>query len=537
MRLPDRLRRTATPRTLLTATLALQLLAVLVFALATTHDGWLYFHGGDQLWYYTGAWMLADGVLPTAEVGYAWSVVLAPLAAAAGPFYLSALPVLVLGQALLLVPLATVLIFLLGRRIGGDWFGVWAAVLWAFGPFLAIPLFDDRYHERYADVLLPQTMGFTGLADFPSLVCLLASALFALRAAERHTLDDALLCGLLAGFAVGLKPANALFVAAPALALAAARSWRQLLGFGAALVPALATLALWKYRGLGTLPVFDASGTHLALGGTAAALGLDRYIDIDFGHLHDNLDQLREFFWSARLLEFVPIAGTIALLRRSLPVAVLLGAWFWSFLLVKGTYELATVESGSFFRFLMPAFPAYVLLGAGLLLLVPTLGGRLIRSVSAPSGGPKVGTRPLVAAAVVLVAIPFVIVALARPLDDERAIQLAGEGTIVPVSDELTLAATPAGDSLRLSWSQPDTGRTSVYYRLFRAELGQELYCFEDGTRQCLLHGEPFDTVVGTRHTVPRRAGVYRLGLAANWRGEKGIGETLLVGPALVVRN
>ena len=536
MRLPDRLASRATPRNVVAATVAVQLLAVLVFALRTPHDGWLYYHGGDQLWYYAGAWLLGDGVLPPASVGYGWSVLLIPVAALAGPLYLTVLPALVLTQALIFVPLATALVYLLGRRIGGPWFGAWAAGLWAFVPFLALPLFDDRYHERYADVLLPQAMGFTGLADFPSMLCLLAAALFALRAAERHTQADALLCGLLAGFAVGMKPANAVFLAAPALALAAARSWRQLLAFGVAVIPAVATLALWKYRGLGTLPVFDASGARVALGGTVAGLGADRYVDLDFGHLHDNLDQLREFFWSARLLEFVPIAGTIALARRSLPVALLVGTWFWSFLLVKGTYELATVESGSFFRFLMPAFPAYVLLGAGLLLLVPTVGGRLVRNVPAAASGPEVGTRVLAAAAIVLVVLPLVAVSIPRPLGDERVIQLQQEGTLVPVSKDLTLTGTRAGESLRLSWSGPDTGATSVYYRLFRAELGQELYCFEAGTRQCILNGMPFDTVEGTRHTVPHRAGVYRLGLAANWLGEKGVGETLLLGPALVVR-
>jgi hypothetical protein len=536
MRLPERLSPRAEPRTVFAATVVLQLLAVVVFALATPHDGWLYFHGGDQLWYYTGAWLLGDGVLPPGSVGYAWSVLLVPLAALAGPLYLNALPALVILQVLVLVPLATVLVFLLARRIAGAWFGACAAGLWAFGPFLAIPFFDDRYHERYAEIFLPQTMGLTGLADFPSTVCVLASALFALRALERRAIDDALLCGLLAGFAIGLKPANAVFLAAPALALVAARSWRQLLAFGATIAPALITLALWTYRGLGTLPVFDASGAHVAAGSAVAALGVDRYIDLDFGHLHDNLDQLREFFWSARLLEFIPIAGTIALLRRSLPVALLVGVWFWAFLLVKGTYGFATVESGSFFRFLMPAFPAYVLLGAGLLLLVPTVGARLVRSAPPPETGFAIGRRALAVAAIVLVVLPLLAVAIPRPLNDERAILLQGEGTFVPVSAELELHATRAGDSLQLDWSQPDAGSTTVYYRLFRAEPGQELYCFEAGTRQCILNGEPFDTVVGTRHTVPLRPGVYRLGMAANWLGEKGLGETLLLGPPLVIR-
>ena len=537
MRLPDGLRPRAEPRFVLAVIVALQLVAVLVFALATPHNGWLYFHGGDQLWYYGSAWLIGDGILPTALVGYAWPVLLVPAGLVGGVSYLTALPLIMLAQILVLVPLATVLVYFLARRIAGDVFAAVAAGLWAFGPFLAIPFWDDRYHERYAEIFLPQALGFTGLADFPSTVCVLAAALFALRAAERHTLDDAIFCGLLTGLAIGLKPANAVFLAGPALALVAARSWRQLLTFGVALLPAVITLTLWKYRGLGTVPVLDASGTRVAAGAGVAAVDVGRYIDLDFGHLQDNLDQLREFFWSARLLEFIPIAGTIALLRRSLPVALLVGGWFWSFLLVKGTYDLATVESGSFFRFLMPAFPAYVLFAAGLLLLVPTLGDRLVRSAPPSESGRAIGRRPLVAAAVLLALVPLLAVAIPRPLADQRGIQLEDEGTFVPVSDELALRATRVDDSLLLEWSKPDTGSTTVFYRLFRADLGQELDCFDAGTHQCILRGQPFDTIEGTRHTVPLRSGVYRLGMAANWLGEKGVGETQLLGPPLVVRE
>src|SRR5687768_16974388 len=78
MRLLDGFRRRAEPRFVLAAMVALQLVAVLVFALATPHNGWLYFHGGDQLWYYGSAWLLGDGILPTSVVGYAWPVLLLP---------------------------------------------------------------------------------------------------------------------------------------------------------------------------------------------------------------------------------------------------------------------------------------------------------------------------------------------------------------------------------------------------------------------------------------------------------------------------
>ena len=69
----------------------------------------------------------------------------------------------------------------------------------------------------------------------------------------------------------------------------------------------------------------------------------------------------------------------LAVARRSLPVAGLLAGWFGALLLFKGSTHLATVESGSFFRYMMPGFPAYFLLAASIPLLVPTLADRLDR--------------------------------------------------------------------------------------------------------------------------------------------------------------
>ena len=111
-------------------------------------------------------------------------------------------------------------------------------------------------------------------------------------------------------------------------------------------------------------------------------------------NLHDNASHLREYFWSARLLEWAPIAGTVGVARRSPPLAGLLATWFGVFLLVKGTTPLSTVSSGSFFRFVMPGFPAYFLLGVSILLLVPTLGASLARA--SPEGPARALDRRLV---------------------------------------------------------------------------------------------------------------------------------------------
>ena len=121
---------------------------------------------------------------------------------------------------------------------------------------------------------------------------------------------------------------------------------------------------MWKQRGLGTLPAFALEETRLAAGAVVAAAfrGSTGSRSWTGRNLHDNFDNLREFFWSARLLQFAPLAGAVAVVRRSLPIAGLLATWFGTFLVIKGTTELSTVSSCSFFRLLMPGFPAYFLL-------------------------------------------------------------------------------------------------------------------------------------------------------------------------------
>ena len=145
----------------------------------------------------------------------------------------------------------------------------------------------------------------------------------------------------------------------------------------------------------------------MAAGATLAApLGVSvdvgRYVDLDWTNFRSNMAQLREFFWSARVLQWLPFAGAFAVARRSLPLAGLLAGWFAAFLLVKGTPPQSTVESGSFFRLLMPAYPAYFLLGAALPLLVPGVARRDSGAAAARATGARSRRRVLAGAGVVL---------------------------------------------------------------------------------------------------------------------------------------
>ena len=91
------------PRKALAALIVVQWLAVAALALTVKHNGWLYYAGGDQLWHYTGAYLLAHGHLPATFVGYGWSILLLPVAAVAGPNLASALPAIVLFNTVVLL--------------------------------------------------------------------------------------------------------------------------------------------------------------------------------------------------------------------------------------------------------------------------------------------------------------------------------------------------------------------------------------------------------------------------------------------------
>src|SRR5581483_1367742 len=109
---------------------------------------------------------------------------------------------------------------------------------------------------------VPHWFGFTNMADLPSVVAVLASAWLLLRAVDLRSPTDAALSGLAWGLALALKPSNGFFLIPVLVLVLATRQWRQAVAFGAAVVPALVALTLWKVRGLGTLPLTSSSYEH-----------------------------------------------------------------------------------------------------------------------------------------------------------------------------------------------------------------------------------------------------------------------------------
>ena len=422
----------------------------------------MWFQGGDQIWLVTQGWLLGQLELPPTEIGYLWSFVVAPITWFTGGTFVQVLPPLVLFQVLVLGPVALLCFYGLAAHIGGRLLGYWAAFLWVIAPFASIPLFVDRYQERWAEHFLPQALGLTAMADFPSLVLVLASALFLVRSLEGGRLPDAVLAGLLLGAAGGMKPPNLLMGVGAALAYLVARHWRVGLVFGAAVVPSVLVIALWKERGLGRLPVLSLEETRLAAhaGVLALSVDLDKYIELDWDHFRTQMDQLREYFWSARLAQWAPFAGLLAVIRvRRGAIAALLGGWLGAFLLVKGFSTRATIDSNSFWRLLLPAWPAYLLLFASIPLLVPTFARRLGDRLRTPPSLP-VAWRWIAVAAVLTVVVPAAAIAASSPTEGPELAVFqddAGNFILTPVDDDVEVAvrATEAGREVQLDVGRP----------------------------------------------------------------------------------
>jgi hypothetical protein len=532
------------PRAALGTLIAAQIAGTVVLALSVAHNGWVYFQGGDQIWLTTQGWLLGQFELAPTELGYLWSYALMPITWATGPTFVQALPPLVVIQVLVLGPAALLCVYGIAARIGGRLLGYWAALLWVVAPFASIPLFVDRYQERWAEQFLPQALGLTAMADFPSTVLVLASVLYVVRSLSPGRLADAVLAGVFLGAATALKPPNFLVAVGIGLAYVVARRWREGLAVAVAATPALVVLVAWKYRGLGELPAFALEQTRIAAGSTSpvADLQLDRYFDLDFEHWRKQMDELREFFWSARLAQWVPIAGLVAVLRvRRGAIAALLGGWLAAFLVVKGFSPRASIESNTFWRLLMPAWPAYLLLFASIPLLIPTLARRLGDRMTAPPT-PAITYRWIAVAAIALIGLPAVAIAASSPAEPPtQAVfqgEPGGEGSdiLAPIDVSVTLDVAREGTEASLTWSEDASWRGDVFYRVYRYDgPGEDTACYLSGgvAWYCYLKGTPIATTRDQGYVDPASppTATYRIGVGTNWIDDPEAGDVFAFSP------
>ena len=563
MRVAERARALARyePWIVLAPLVAVQWLVLLVFALSVQRNGWLFYQGGDQTWFYTSAWELGHGRIPETLVGYLWPFLMAPLALAAGPNFLDGLPVIVLAQLLILAPLALLCAYWVAARVGGRLLGYLGAVGWIAAPWVAQELFVERYHERWNEQALPQALGFTALGDFPSMVLLMVSAVFVLRALDGGARGDVLAAGLVAGFAIALKPANGLFVFAPLVAFALARRWRAGVEFGLVLAPALLTLLIWKYRGTG-ISVLALEPATLAAEAPAPPPPhpsqqtwweqAREFVPLDVHQINQQFLGFREYFWSPRLLEYLPVAGAIAVARASVPKAAFFAAWLLAFFLVKGSADVTSVESGSIWRLLMPAWPAYFFLTISIPLLVPVYGARLrvrfparLRRVR----WPRAALVPVAASLLV----PLALTAALPPSEGLGAAKLPLRSLFLPVDQEVGLGVQSVEGGLDLSWNAPEPGAADSFFVIYRSPLEYALQ--DDPARmvrqgvlceassgsapRCTIEMEEVGRTRGERfldRAPPPGSWTYRIGTAANWRNDDSLGDPFVISRPLNVR-
>jgi len=261
------------------------------------------------------------------------------------------------------------------------------------------------------------------------------------------------------------------------------------------------------------------------------------------------MSNLREFTFSARVVQFLPLAGAIAVARRSVPAAGLLLTWLLAYVVVKGSASVATIESGSYWRLVMPALPAFALLAAAVPLLIPTFLGRMGDRL-APAPARPVGTGATVAAVVVLSLIPIAVLLVASPSRaqpvDDPPIRVLSRSLIVdkinvPVDGDvvrLDVRRTPQGNELR--WTD-STRRATTFYRVYRATHSggfPDMVCELRGVDRCELRSETLGTTREHRwlDPDPPADAVYRVGVAANWLDETDRGDVFALSPPAAPR-
>ena len=253
---------------------------------------------------------------------------------------------LVLLNVSVLGPLALTAALVIAWRLGGRSAAIWMSVVWLASPWLLVSFALPAYDSTARDQMLPLVLGLAPERGFAAGTAVLAAAALLLS----RGVAPAAAAGMALGFAALLVPATLAFAVAATVALLV--EWRpsSAAALGAAPLPFLAALVLWR-------------------GGSPVERSYDALVA--------SLDGFREYFWSKRVLEWLPFAGALGLGRRSIVLALVLGGGFIGFAVV----QLARVDSAfadaSVFRLLLAGLPSYVVLTAALPLLVPSLAARL----------------------------------------------------------------------------------------------------------------------------------------------------------------
>ena len=377
------------------------------------------------------------------------------------------------------------------------------------------------------------------------MVAVLVCVYFALRVLERPDHVEALAAGLAAGVAIAIKPSNSVFVAGLILGVLYRRRFVGAAYVLAGLVPALATLALWKYRGLGYLPLFHAQGgTKLALGAhqdLVAFNPLHKYVHLDWHKL--NLNLLRH---QGALLELArrgvarhrrphraepSLAHCVSRRRR---------------LVRRVRPHEGDVRQREYRRRqrlphhdarLPGVHPAARVAG----LPVSRTPPRTIRRAEPSRLRPRRRLALLGAGAAVFALYPLALVAAASPLQGPQPRAYEAFGLLRSIDPGLRLTAAVVSHGVRLNWNDSQPAGTKVFYRVWRtrtANGGASCTPVPHAAANCQLAMDDLGAHDGVSWVDKpgRGAWTYRLGLAANWLNSPLYGDVYSFGPPVVVR-
>ncbi len=376
------------PDPLLAATVLLQWLVTAGVAVAADHSGSVYGGSAAAERVVGAADAVAHGGLPP-TTGPGYSILLAPIVRLTDDVG-TVTSIVTTVNMIALTPLAAWCLLEVAERAAGRLYAAAAAIVWILAPVAAVPLFTATYRPTYVDGVLPALYGLTLRPEFTAMALSIAAAAFALRASAGAK-RAGIVAGTLAGAAAVVTPTAAAVGVGAALALAAARRWQALLETAVALAAALVSLVVWRERALGGPTLTLGQPTWSAFQGTMA--------------------QVREHFWSNRLLQWLAIAGAAGALRLARPLGALAIGWFGAYALV-AVATPTDFSGGHFFVSLIPSWPAYALLVAAVPALVPTLTDRLRPRLAPRSDATVVGAAYGALAVVLLTVVPLLAVNL-----------------------------------------------------------------------------------------------------------------------------
>ena len=197
------------------------------------------------------------------------------------------------------------------------------------------------YRTVYRHDVLPTAFGLTARSGLIAACLLLASAWLVLARPRLPVWSTAALGGATAAAAALVYPRAWLALAAPVLATLVARR-----------ATATAAVLLTVAAGLVALAVFR-DIPHVAFG---------------WHQMGQSLDSVREFSWSRRLLEYLPLAGLVGLARRSAPAAAFFAVLLIAIVILPLSRPLGLT---GYLLAMVPGAPVYWLLTACIPFLVP----------------------------------------------------------------------------------------------------------------------------------------------------------------------